>query len=156
MEITIKVPDPAPPEIIQAVADLVARIGAGATVTTDTEWTVDRAEKLLRQIQPHTRNLIVAAVEGDGFADGAAFRARHGENSLKGPSQSITKAVKSGAELGYWGRSMTSPIAPTTPDKNGWSKTGGYYLDKSLVPVFAQALATVQQSSGQAGRGEAE
>ncbi|MFD4933379.1 hypothetical protein [Streptomyces virginiae] len=145
MEITIKVPDPAPPEIIQALAELVARIGPGASVTTDTEWTVDRAEKLLRQIQPHTRNLIVAAVEGKGFADGAAFRKQYGENSLKGPSQSITKAVKAGAELGYWGRSMTSPIKATTPDKNGWSKTGGYYLDKDLVPIFAEALVTVQE-----------
>ncbi|MFE2283761.1 hypothetical protein ACFXDJ_06270 [Streptomyces sp. NPDC059443] len=48
-----------------------------------------------------------------------------------------------GAAVSYWGRAIASPLRPTTPDKSGWSETGGYYLDTALIPVFAEALDRV-------------
>ncbi len=42
-------------------------------------------------------------MEGDGFACGPALRAKYGDNALKGPSRSITKAIKRGAEHGELG-----------------------------------------------------
>ncbi len=42
-------------------------------------------------------------MEGDGFAGGPAFRAKYGDNALKDPSRSITKAIKRGAEHGELG-----------------------------------------------------
>ncbi|AXI91336.1 hypothetical protein SAM9427_36840 (plasmid) [Streptomyces sp. ETH9427] len=139
MEITIKVPDPAPPEIITALADLMARIGGDATVTTDTEWTVDRAVKLLRDTNARTLVLVEAAVEGEGWVDGPSFREKYGENALRGPSQTITKAIRRGAERGDWSPEITPPFKATTPDKEGWSKTGGYYLAEGLLPIFTEA-----------------
>ncbi|WP_367575262.1 hypothetical protein [Streptomyces griseoaurantiacus] len=144
MEIVIRVPDPAPPEVLSAIADLMARIGPGATVTTDAEWTVDRAVKLLRDTNARTLLFVEAAIEGKGWVDGPAFRAKWGERALRGPSQSITKAIKRGAEQGHWSPDITPPFRPTTPDKDGWSKTGGYYLAEGLLPIFAEAMAILR------------
>ncbi|MFC9620076.1 hypothetical protein ACFTXM_08790 [Streptomyces sp. NPDC056930] len=140
MKITIEVPDPPTPELVAALADLMARIGPDASVATDDEWTVDRAVKLLRDTNARTTLLLEAAIEGDGFADGQAFREKYGDNALRGPSQSITKAIKRGAEQGHWSASIAQVLKPTTPDKEGWSKTGGYYLAEGLIPVFREAI----------------
>ncbi|MFF7328262.1 hypothetical protein [[Kitasatospora] papulosa] len=142
MDLTIKlnVPDPPPREIVAAIAALIDRIGPGVTIERDTEWTVERAVQLLRDTNLRTTLLIEAAVEGGGFADGPAFREKNGENALRGPSQSITKAIKRGAEQGLWSAEIAHPLTPTTPDKGSWSKTGGYYLAKDLVPVFRAAI----------------
>jgi hypothetical protein len=140
VDITIRLPDPPPPEIVAAVADLIARIGPGATVSTDTEWTVERAVKLLRDTNPRTLLFVEAAIEGNGWVDGPAFRAKRGETALRGPSQSITKAIKRGDEQGHWSPDITPPFRPAAPDKSGWSKTGGYYLADGLLPVFTEAM----------------
>ncbi|MFI9155744.1 hypothetical protein [Streptomyces sp. NPDC053367] len=145
MEITIRLPDPAPPEVMQALTDLIARIGPDAAVSTDTEWTVDRAVKLLRDTNSRTLLFVEAAIEGGGWVDGPAYRAEWGERALRGPSQSITKAIKRGAEQGHWSPKITPPFRPTTPDKNGWSKTGGYYLAEGLLPVFTKAMAILRE-----------
>jgi hypothetical protein len=146
VDITIKlnVPDPAPPELVAAIAGLIDRIGPGASVEMSTEWTVDRAVKLLRDTNARTCLLFDAAIEGDGFVDGPAFREKWGKTALRGPSQSITKAIKRGADQGHWPPDITPPFTPTTPDKTGWSKTGGYYLAEGLVPIFRQALARMR------------
>ncbi|MEV7064356.1 hypothetical protein AB0N97_16335 [Streptomyces collinus] len=34
-------------------------------------------------------------------------------------------------------------------DKSGWCKTGGYYLAKELVPVFAEALRVLKEKGSQ-------
>ncbi|MFE7940566.1 hypothetical protein ACFU46_24830 [Streptomyces griseoincarnatus] len=145
MEITIKLPDPASPEVIAALADLLARIGSDATVTTDAEWTVDRAVKLLRDTNARTLVFVEAAIEGKGWVDGPAFRAKWGETALRGPSQTITKAIRRGAERGDWSPEITPPFKPTTPDKQGWSKTGGYYLTDGLLPVFTEAMRVLRE-----------
>ncbi|MEU7228886.1 hypothetical protein [Streptomyces chrestomyceticus] len=147
MKITIECPDPAPPEIMAAVTDLMNRVAAPATVTTDAEWTVDRATKLLRDLNLRTRQFVAAAVEGNGWLDGPAYRVKLGENAFRGPTQSITKAIKRGAEQGHWSESIPHPFTPTAPDKTGWSKTGGYYLADDLVPIFAEALEALKRSN---------
>ncbi|MEV6179903.1 hypothetical protein [Streptomyces sp. NPDC052015] len=145
MEIIIKLPDPAPPEALAALSDLMKRLGPPATVTTDAEWTVDRAVKMLRDTNARTLLFVEAAVEGGGWLDGNAFREQWGDSALRGPSQSITKAIKRGAEEGHWSPDITPPFRPTTPDKEGWSKTGGYYLADGLLPVFTEALAVLRK-----------
>ncbi|MGW0956048.1 hypothetical protein [Streptomyces sp. NPDC002545] len=144
MNIVIRLPDPPPPEIVTAVADLLARIGPDAAVSTDAEWTVDRAVKLLRDTNARTLVFIEAAIEGNGWVDGPAFRAKYGDSSLRGPSQTITKAIKRGAEQGHWSPDITPPFRPTTPDKSGWSKTGGYYLADGLLPIFTEAMSIMK------------
>lgn len=119
MDITIRLPDPPPPEIVTAVAELIARIGPGATVSTDTEWTVDRAVKLLRDTNARTLVFVEAAIDGNGWVDGPAFRAKWGDTALRGPSQTITKAIKRGAGQGHWSPGITPPLRPTTPERAG-------------------------------------
>ncbi|MEU6632860.1 hypothetical protein ABZ905_31940 [Streptomyces parvus] len=150
MKITIDVPDPVAPELLAALTDLMARIGPGANVTTDDEWTVDRAVKLLRDTNLRTVLLVEAAIEGNGFANGPAFRTKYGDNALRGPSQSITKAIKRGAEQGHWALTISHPLTATTPDKAGWSKTGGYYLDRPLIAVFREAIRRIR-ATGELG-----
>ncbi|AWI32721.1 hypothetical protein [Streptomyces tirandamycinicus] len=147
MKITIECEDPAPPELVAAVTDLMARIGPQASVSTDDGWTVERAEKLLRDTNPRTLLLFDAAIEGEGWVDGPAFREKWGDNALRGPSQTITKAIKRGAERGHWSADITPPFTPTTPDKSGWSKTGGYYLGDGLLPVFREAMKRYKERS---------
>ncbi|MEU9925125.1 hypothetical protein AB0H51_28220 [Streptomyces griseoluteus] len=147
MDIRITLPDPPPPEIIAAVTNLLDRIGSGATVTTGADWTADRAVKLLRDTNPRTLLFVEAAVEGNGWVDGPAFRAKWGDSALRGPSQSITKAIKRGAEQGHWPADIPPPFRPTTPDKEGWSKTGGYYLADGLVPIFREALTILKEQN---------
>lgn len=151
MKITIELPEPVPPEILAAVSELLARVGSGATVATDAEWTVERVVKMLRDTNARTILFVEAAVEGDGWLDGKAFRRKWGETALRGPSQSITKAIKRGAEQGHWSAGITPPFTPTTPDKAGWSKTGGYYLGDGLVPVFREALKVLREKGGGTG-----
>ncbi|MEV5194757.1 hypothetical protein AB0K86_19900 [Streptomyces clavifer] len=152
MDLTIKltIPDPPPPELVRSITDLIDRIGPGATIERDTEWTVERAVKLLRDTNARTALLIEAAVEGNGWVDGPAFREKYGENAMRGPSQSIRKALKRGTEQGHWSADIAHPLTATTPDKQGWSKTGGYYLDKGLVPVFREAIR-VMRGTGELG-----
>ncbi|MFF3585006.1 hypothetical protein [Streptomyces mirabilis] len=145
MDITIKLPDPPPPEIVAAVVDLMARVGAESTVASNAEWTVDRAVKMLRDTNARTILFVEAAVSGEGWVDGEAFRRQWGETALRGPSASITRAIKRGAEQGLWSEEITPPFTPTTPDKNGWSKTGGYYLAEGLLPIFAEALKCLRE-----------
>ncbi|MFC9166029.1 hypothetical protein ACFTZ8_35150 [Streptomyces fungicidicus] len=145
MKITIECADPAPPEIVAAVTDLMARLGPPTAVTTDPGWTVDRAVKLLRDTNARTVLLVEAAVAGNGWVDGPSFREQWGENAFRGPTQSLTKAIKRGAEQGHWPSDIVPPFTPTTPDKAGWSKTGGYYLGEGLVPVFAEALKVLRE-----------
>ncbi|MER7937902.1 MULTISPECIES: hypothetical protein [unclassified Streptomyces] len=153
MELVLRVPDPAPPEIMSAVADLIrltASIGSGVTATTDTEWTVDRAVKMLRDTNARALLFVEAAIEGEGWVDGPAFRAKEGEGALRGPSASITRAIKRGAERGHWSAAITPPFKPTTPDKEGWSKTGGYYLADGLLPVFTEAMTILREKAPRA------
>jgi hypothetical protein len=149
VEIVIRYPDPAPAEVLTAITDLMARLGPGASIETDAEWTVDRAVKLLRDTNARTVLLVEAAVEGDGWVDGPAFREKWGETAFRGPTQSITKAIKRGAEQGHWSANIAPPFTPTTPDKSGWSKTGGYYLEDGLVPIFRDALRVLKEKGSQ-------
>ncbi|MBV1940857.1 hypothetical protein KUF83_30445 [Streptomyces sp. BV286] len=151
MKITIEVPDPAPPQVVAAVTALITAAGTHGTVTTDAEWTVERAMRLLRDTNSRTVLFIEAAVEGEGWVDGPAFRAQWGESALRGPSQSITKAIRRGAEQGHWSPTITPPFTPTAPDKEGWSKTGGYYLADGLVPIFREALAAWKKENEKKG-----
>ncbi|MEU8433840.1 hypothetical protein AB0F18_13115 [Streptomyces sp. NPDC029216] len=86
-------------------------------------------------------------MDGDGWLDGPAFRAQYGERAFYGPSQTITKAIKRGAEQGLWPTDITPPLRPTSPGPEGWSKTGGYRLASGLVPVFREALERLQSTT---------
>lgn len=119
-------------------------------MTTDAEWTVDRAVKMLRDTNARTILFVEAAVAGEGWVDGKAFRAQWGDNALRGPSASITRAIKRGSEQGLWSADITPPFTPTTPDKSGWSKTGGYYLAEGLLPIFTDALTRLREKGADA------
>ncbi|MFJ8210577.1 hypothetical protein [Streptomyces sp. NPDC096033] len=148
VKLTLEFPDPVPPQVLSAIAELLAKVGAEAAVTVDDEgWNVDRAHLLLRAVNSRARQLLEAAVEGDGWLDGPAFRARYGERAFYGPSQTITKAIKRGAEQGLWPVDITPPLRPTTPGPEGWAKTGGYHLASGLLPIFREAFERLQQKS---------
>ncbi|MFE2433079.1 hypothetical protein ACFXJ5_41065 [Streptomyces sp. NPDC059373] len=127
-------------------------VGAeGVVVSTepaDTEWTADRAYRLLRMTNARSLLLIDTAVNGNGWVDGPAYRKEFGEQALRGPSATITKAIKRGAAEGLWSSDIPHPLRATTPAPGqGWSKTGGYFLDAKHLPVFRTAMERYAQDS---------
>lgn len=108
----------------------------------DTKWTAERAYRLLRMSNARATTLLLAAVDGNGWVDGADFRAKHGENALHGPTAAISKAITRGSREGHWSANIPHPLSPTPPHPTkGWSKTGGYFLEESHLPAFQAAVA---------------
>ncbi|MGW0828323.1 hypothetical protein [Streptomyces sp. NPDC002845] len=121
-----------------------------ATEPADTEWTQDRAYRLLRNSNIRVVLLLSQLVKGDGWLDAHAYREKWGDNALRGPSAALTKAITRGAKAGWWSPDIPNPLRPTTPDPSkGWSKTGGYYLDDEHLPGFRAAM----ERYGQENRG---
>ncbi|MEV7031694.1 hypothetical protein AB0N99_15880 [Streptomyces sp. NPDC093272] len=156
MDLTIHVQD-ATEDFAREVLAMFA--GAeGVTVATqeapDTVWTADRAYRLLRHTNTRVQLFMSQLVQGDGWLDAYAYREKWGQNSLRGPSAALTKAIKRGAKEGWWSPDIPNPVRPTTPDpQKGWSKTAGYYLDEEHLPAFRAAWERrVHENNGRGPR----
>ncbi|MFJ4342605.1 hypothetical protein [Streptomyces sp. NPDC088915] len=129
----------APPDFFDKVHALLARLPAGALTTGDTP-TVETAAELFDRVTPDARHLIRLAVEGDGRALGADFRAQRGEGRLNGATTSLTRAVKSLTEKGRWPASVPGVLTSTKAGPEGYRKTHAFTMPPALVPVFRTAL----------------
>ncbi|MFG2719754.1 hypothetical protein ACGFW5_15860 [Streptomyces sp. NPDC048416] len=79
------------------------------TVTADTEWTVDRADRYLRSLPAGARRFAEAVVvDGDGHADADALRSIVGR--LQGPTVALSRAVPRGVREGWWPEGTQAPI----------------------------------------------
>lgn len=138
------VPDELGREFLKWLAE---RGGRDLSVTVESEWTADRAAQLLAELRPEktrARALLRAAVDGDGWVSGDAFRAQHGERALKGPTRAITTAIRRGAEAGWWPPDITKPLIPTAPGKEGWRPTTGYHMPTEALPAFRAAFHRIE------------
>ncbi|NEA18966.1 hypothetical protein [Streptomyces halstedii] len=118
---------------------LVARLPAGALTAGDTP-TIEAAAELLDRVTLDARHLIRLAVEGDGRALGADFRAQRGEGRLNGATTSLTCAVKALSKEGRWPASVPGVLISTKAGPEGYRKTHAFTMPSALVPVFRAAL----------------
>jgi hypothetical protein len=129
-------------ELNAALIEAARRPGTTVAVGDDT-WTPERAEQFVRAVHPRGRTLLRAVAEGGGWVDGEAYRKKHGENALMGPTGSITKAVKKGIKEGWLPEGTTLPLTSTYDGRSSWSKTDGYRLPPHLAAIFCDAFARV-------------
>ncbi|MFE3608342.1 hypothetical protein [Streptomyces goshikiensis] len=129
----------APPDFFDKMHALVAQLPAGALTDGDT-LTVETAVELFDRVTLDAQHLLRLAVEGNGRALGADFRAQRGEGRLNGATTSIARAVKSAAEKGRWPASVPGVLTSTKAGTEGYRKTHAFTMAPALVPVFRAAI----------------
>ncbi|MFJ3699474.1 hypothetical protein ACIPW9_36020 [Streptomyces sp. NPDC090052] len=135
-----------PDDLARDIAKLVARHDTPPPATFTPEWTVTRAEHLLRDLPAVALQLIREAVLGNGWADADKLRGPDGKASLRGRSGAITKAVNRGAAAGRWPAGVDVPIqAQYDPENPSYQRTTGYVMPDDLVPVFRAAIDRITE-----------
>ncbi len=125
---------------------LAAREDAELSITTVRPgWTVDRAERYLRDLTASSRRMAeMVIVEGDGYIDADHLRRVIGK--LNGPSNGLTRAVPRGVRNGWLPEGTPAPINPVSnPDNPSWHENIAYRMDKEIVPVFREALTRISR-----------
>ncbi|MEV6179965.1 hypothetical protein [Streptomyces sp. NPDC052015] len=111
------------------------------TLSVDTEWTVERAERYLRSLPAGARHFAkLVVVDGNGRADADRLRAEIGK--LNGPTVALSRAVPRGVREGWWPEGTRAPITVEyDPDNPSWQKAIAYTMTSDNVPVFRSAFA---------------
>ncbi|MET8538720.1 hypothetical protein ABZV67_45510 [Streptomyces sp. NPDC005065] len=131
-------------ELTREIAALIGRRQDSTKVSIDAEWSVARAELLLRDLPAVAGQLIREAVHGDGWAPAERLRGVDGTASLRGRSGAITKAITRGAVAQHWPSGMPQPLhAQYDPDRPSTQRTIGYRMAAELVPTFRAAVMRV-------------
>ncbi|MFI8365289.1 hypothetical protein ACIGD1_34695 [Streptomyces sp. NPDC085612] len=150
MEIIIK---GATEEFAEKIVALAAQRSAELSViTVRPGWTVDRAERYLRDLTASSRRMaeMVIADGRDGYIE--ADQLRNVLGKLNGPSNGLARAVPRGVRKGWWPEGTPAPITPVSnPSNPSWHENIAYRMDKEIIPVFREALARIA-----AGRSAAE
>ncbi|MFD9722602.1 hypothetical protein [Streptomyces sp. NPDC059072] len=134
---------------------LAAELGSVSTVRGDRpnpaeslvtgSWTCEQAEEVLRKLNGRATALVRAVADGDGWVDGAQYRATHGETALHGPTAAFTKAIKRAVKAGILPEGTTNPLTSTYDGHSSWQKTGGYRMDRAVAATFRTAFARLDQ-----------
>ncbi|MFE6895192.1 hypothetical protein [Streptomyces sp. NPDC057694] len=136
----------APEDLALEIAALIGRHASHESVTLNADWTVPRAEMLLRDLPTTAGRLIREAVLGDGWAAAERLRGADGSGSLRGRSGAITKAITRGTVAGRWPDGMPSPVqAQYDPDVPSYQRTVGYRMADDLVTVFRAAMDRIDR-----------
>ncbi|QNP67848.1 hypothetical protein [Streptomyces genisteinicus] len=137
MRITITIDQPEP-EFQEKLLALLAE--HAAHVEMDGTWTRERAEAYYRSLPSRARRIVALAIAGDGYVAAGDLRDEE-TTSLRGHSAALKRLLQRGALQGLWPESIQPPITPQGP---GFGKVAGYAMDEDLVPVFFDALASVE------------
>ncbi|MFI6209136.1 hypothetical protein ACIBAI_22475 [Streptomyces sp. NPDC051041] len=157
MKITI---EGASEEFERKLLDILAEHRHELTVTADTDWTVERAERYLRSLPAGARRFAeMVAVDGDGYIDADQLRRVLGK--LNGPTVALSRAIPRGVREGWWPEGTRAPItAVYDPDNPSWHKNIAYQMNREDVPIFREALARMaatqraaEREAGPAGAG---
>ncbi|MER6199947.1 hypothetical protein ABT234_21560 [Streptomyces sp. NPDC001586] len=141
MEIVIK---GATEEFAEKLVALAAKHSADLAISTVRPgWTVDRAERYLRDLTASARRMAeLVIVDGNGYIDAHQLRSVLGK--LNGPSNGLTRAVPRGVRKGWWPEGTPAPITPVSnPDNPSWHENIAYRMDKEIVPIFREALTRI-------------
>ncbi|MFF9870129.1 hypothetical protein ACF1G0_32910 [Streptomyces sp. NPDC013953] len=122
------------------------------TITADTEWTVERAERYLRSLPAGARRFAeVVVIDGGGYADADTLRSIVGK--LNGPTVALSRAIPRGVREGWWPEGTSAPITVVyDPDNPSWQKAIAYQMSRENVPIFQEALVRMATTRGGAER----
>ena len=152
MRITI---EGASEEFERKLLDLLAEHRHELTVTADTEWTVDRAERYLRSLPAGARRFAQLVIDRHGIASAVLLREQLGK--LNGPTVALSRAIPRGVREGWWPEGTRAPITVLyDPENPSWQKAVAYRMSAEDVPVFRAALdrmATTEREAGEASAG---
>ncbi|MEV6653941.1 hypothetical protein [Streptomyces sp. NPDC051219] len=148
MEITLTVKEPTD-EFRKDVLELLAK--HAASVTFDTEWTVERAQRFYAAVPARAQRILREAavrdgcfVSNDGFVSADELRDSD-DSSLRGHSAPLKQALERGVRKGWWPEGMRPPIEPRGP---GFGRVQGYQMPHDLVETFFTAIIkTLQKDS---------
>ncbi|MFV8133192.1 hypothetical protein [Streptomyces syringium] len=136
MKITI---EGASEDFEQKLLALLAEHRHELTVTADTEWTVERAERYLRSLPAGARRFAELVVDSDGYADADTLREQLGK--LNGPTVALSRAVPRGVREGWWPEGTRAPIGVVyDPNNPSWQKAIAYEMTRENVPIFREAF----------------
>jgi len=113
-----------------------------ANVEIDTTWTIERAERYYRSLPARARRIVKEAAIRDGYVPAEELR-DNPDDSLRGHSGALGRALTRGATQGHWPETMTPPIEPQGP---GFGKVVGYRMPDNLVQVFFTAVKNTEAS----------
>ncbi|MEU5972001.1 hypothetical protein [Streptomyces globisporus] len=146
MEIIIK---GASEEFAEKLVALAAQHHAELSISTVRPgWTVDRAERYLRDLTAGSRRMAeMVTVDGAGYIEADHLRSVLG--ALNGPSNGIKRAVDRGIRKGWWPEGTPQPITPVSdPNNPSWHQNIAYRMDQELVPVFREAITRIGKGGG--------
>ncbi|WP_328406463.1 hypothetical protein OHS70_38550 (plasmid) [Streptomyces sp. NBC_00390] len=138
MEIVLSIKEPSD-EFRKDVLELLAK--HAASVTLDTEWTVERAQRFYAAVPARAQRILREAAVRDGLVPADALR-DNDESSLRGHSAPLKQALERGVRKGWWPEGMQPPIEPRGP---GFGKVQGYQMPRELVEIFFTAIKTTLQ-----------
>ncbi|MFG3369643.1 hypothetical protein ACGF0K_32380 [Streptomyces sp. NPDC048156] len=137
-----------PEDLARDIAALIGGHQSEPPVSFTPEWTVTRAEQLLRDLPKVAAQLIREAAAGNGWAPAEKLRGPDGKESLRGRSGAITKAINRGAASQRWPANMPAPVqAQYDPEVPAYQRTTGYVMTEDLVPVFRAAVERVDRAA---------
>ncbi|MFE1250810.1 hypothetical protein [Streptomyces sp. NPDC058735] len=140
-------------EFAEKLVALAAQHHAELSISTVRPgWTVDRAERYLRDLTAGSRRMAeMVILDSDGYIDANDLRREIGR--LNGPSNGLTRAVPRGVRKGWWPEGTLAPITPVSdPDNPSWHQNIAYRMDKEILPVFREALTRMVRGKGGAER----
>ncbi|MEU3855294.1 hypothetical protein [Streptomyces sp. NPDC029554] len=138
MRITVTVDDPTPDFQRKLLALLAEH---AQEVDTDTTWTEERATHYYRMLPVRARRIVKEAVERGGMVPAEALRDKP-EDSLRGHSAPLSRALRRGTALKRWPEAMELPVTGVGP---GFGKVQGYEVRADLIPVFQAAIRNVEK-----------
>ncbi|MGW2843973.1 hypothetical protein [Streptomyces sp. NPDC001274] len=111
-----------------------------ASVEIDTTWTIERAERYYRSLPARARRIVKEAAIRDGYVPADELRDKP-DDSLRGHSGALSRALTRGVTRGDWPETMTPPIEPQGP---GFGKVAGYRMPDDLVQTFFTAVKNTE------------
>lgn len=130
-------------EFERKLLDIIAEHRHELTVTADTDWTVERAERYLRSLPAGARRFAkMVTIDGEGYIEADLLRQVLGK--LNGPTVALSRAIPRGVREGWWPQGTRAPItAVYDPDNPSWRKNIAYQMNQEDVPIFRNALARI-------------
>lgn len=111
------------------------------------EWTAESAERLLRDLRPAAFGLLSELVRHGGRVDAGVFRGEDGEQSLRGLTGPLTKAMRRLTQSGRIPAGLPHPVeAEYDPEIRAYQRTKAFVMAEGVLPHFTAALRKVEDS----------
>lgn len=111
------------------------------------EWSAESAKRLLRDLRPAAYRLLAELVRHDGRVDAGVFRGDEGDQSLRGLTGPITKAMRRLTQSGRIPAGLPHPVeAEYDPEIRSYQRTKAFVMAEDVLPHFTAALRTVEDS----------